>query len=65
MTRRRTQSSEKPLLSPITQLVLFCILSLITIGNLLRIVFSALVRIATTLTKIAKALEIGVDDLLK
>ncbi len=54
MTRHVTHPSEKPLLSPITQLVLFCILSLIAIGNGLRIVFSALVWIATTLVAVTK-----------
>ncbi len=50
MTRRSSQSSEKPLFSPITQIVLFTILSLISIGNGLRVVISTFIRIVTSLT---------------
>lgn len=54
MTRRRTQQPEKPLLSPVTQFVLFIILSLITIGNGLRVIVSLLAWIPTTLLRISK-----------
>ena len=51
MTRRRPPSSEKPLLSPITQFVLFIILSLIAIGNALRAVVTGAVWMGSKLVQ--------------
>lgn len=58
MTRRRTHPPEKPFLSPITQFVLFIILSFITIGNGLRIIVSFLAWIPATLIRISKTTSI-------